>query len=139
MKYLFLFLPFFLVGCFPQSQERWYEKERISKGKTLYNQYCISCHNKNAAGTKDWKKTDKDGFLPPPPLNGTAHTWHHDADLLFKIMDEGGALYNGKMPPFKDVLTKEDKLNILAYIQNFWKNETYEIWIEEIQKGREVK
>ena len=139
MKVLLLLLPLVLTGCFQNTQTRWYEKERVSKGETLYNQYCISCHNKNAVGTKQWKKMDKDGFLPPPPLNGTAHTWHHDADLLFKIIDEGGALYNGKMPPFKDVLSHQDKLNILAYIQNFWKDETYSIWIEEIQKGKEVK
>lgn len=141
MMKLFLLLTTALlfIGCSKKVDGRWYIEERVTRGESLYNKYCVSCHQKDATGTKEWKKRDTEGFLPPPPLNGTAHTWHHDADLLFKIMDEGGSLYNGKMPPFKNVLSRENKLDILAYLQSFWSDETYSIWTEEIQKGKNVK
>ena len=46
---------------------------------------------------------------PPPPLNDTAHAWHHPKWQLIEIITNGGAKYDGKMPPFKNILTNEEK------------------------------
>ena len=49
----------------------------------------------NLAGAADWKGVDKDGHRKAPPLNGTGHTWHHNDELLHKIiktLDDNNAL-----------------------------------------------
>lgn len=121
------------------TSHRWYDTQQVTKGQQLYDTHCVSCHRDNAVGAKNWKHKDKSGFLPPPPLNGDAHTWHHDAALLLKIMDEGGTLYDGVMPGFKEVLSQKEKLQILAYIQHFWDDETYRYWMKTIQKEKTLQ
>ncbi len=64
-------------------------KEQVQQGKLLYDQNCASCHKKNLSGTKDWRSVDSDGHTVPPPLNGTAHTWHHSDELLHDIIKHG--------------------------------------------------
>ena len=32
------------------------------------------------------------GTLPPPPLNGDGHTWHHADGLLYEIVSQGGKM-----------------------------------------------
>ena len=47
-------------------------------GGKIFNNNCAVCHGQNASGPKgDWREKLADGSYPPPPLNGTAHTWHH--------------------------------------------------------------
>ena len=62
--------------------ERWYNDEQVARGAPLFRANCAACHGQNAEATPNWKQTDANGNYPPPPLNGTAHTWHHDLDLL---------------------------------------------------------
>ena len=66
----------------------------------------------------------------PPPLNGTAHTWHHSLDLLDQIIAEGGAFYEGNMPGFSGQLSREDRRAVIAYFQSFWTDEIYNAWME---------
>ena len=47
-------------------------------GAKIFNNNCLACHGQNASGPKgDWREKLADGSYPPPPLNGSAHTWHH--------------------------------------------------------------
>jgi len=108
-----------------QAGESWFEKEDIALGKKLFDKNCAVCHGENGAGSvKDWKKRLSNGKLPPPPLNGTAHTWHHSPTLLDKIIQEGGnsygKAYQGWMPSFKDKLNANERLAILKYIHSLW-------------------
>ena len=64
-------------------------KEQVQQGKILYDQNCASCHKKDLGGTKNWRSVDSDGHTVPPPLNGTAHTWHHSDELLHDIIKYG--------------------------------------------------
>jgi mono/diheme cytochrome c family protein len=104
-------------------------KEQILKGKILYNQNCASCHKKDLSGTKIWRSVDADGHTVPPPLNGTAHTWHHPDKLLHQIIKYGFANlmkdYEGKMYGFSDRLSDQDIDSILAYIKSHWPEEIY--------------
>lgn len=114
------------------SANSWFDKDDIALGKKLFDKNCAVCHGINAAGkVKDWRVRLSNGKLPPPPLNGTAHTWHHSPSLLDKIIQEGGnaygKAYKGWMPPFKDKLNKKERLAILKYIHS--------LWPKEIQKG----
>ncbi len=99
-------------------------------GKDLFVKNCSVCHGNKAEKTLNWKKTLSDGSYPPPPLNGSAHTWHHPKSQLISIIKNGGELYDGNMPGFDSVLTNSDIENVIAYFQNFWDDEKYYLWLE---------
>src|SRR5665811_1735415 len=56
--------------------ERNIDPVQYTRGARLYQLNCAKCHGKNAEGTPSWRMTENDGMYPPPPLNGTGHTWH---------------------------------------------------------------
>jgi mono/diheme cytochrome c family protein len=110
---------------------RWYSYDLVKQGSAVFSNHCAVCHGKGAEGiTNDWKKTLSDGTYPPPPLNGSAHAWHHPMSILLGTINKGGAPLGGKMPSFKDILSKREKYAAIAYFQNWWPNDIYNGWIE---------
>ena len=109
---------------------RWYTPEQVETGAALYAQHCATCHKPNAAGTPYWKTRDASGKLPPPPLNGTAHAWHHPLDVLRTVVRRGGAPVGGSMPGFTDKLSPQEIDAILAWVQSHWSDKIYAIWHE---------
>ncbi len=109
-------------------QVRWYKPAYVTAGKTLYERNCATCHQPDAVGTEQWRQRDANGLLPPPPLNGTAHAWHHPLSVLYRQIMEGSAPGVGTMPPFKGTLSQGEALAIIAYIQSFWSDEVYDAW-----------
>jgi len=105
-------------------------KEQVELGKILYNKNCASCHGNKLEGAKDWQSLDEDGHRKAPPLNGSAHTWHHSDELLHQIIKLGLPSlvkdYQGKMLGFEDKLNDKDTDSILAYIKNYWPKEIYQ-------------
>lgn len=121
----------FLIGmntALADVSQRWYSTDQLKAGTVLFKQNCASCHGEQAQGTLKWKNRDAQGFLPPPPINGTAHAWHHDKQLLTSIIKEGGARYNGKMPAFESTLSNSDIDSIIAFFQSTWDDEVYNRW-----------
>lgn len=113
----------------PQAGARWYDAEQVQQGSTVFLQHCATCHGEQAQGlVADWRQKLDDGFFPPPPLNGTAHAWHHPRSVLLQVINEGGLEFGGRMPAFGAVLTETDKLAAIAYFQNFWDDEIYANW-----------
>ena len=108
--------------------ERWYSEEQVVQGEKLFRQNCAGCHGQNAEATPDWKKTDANGNYPPPPLNGSAHAWHHDLDLLRRTVREGGAKLGGQMPAFEGVLDAAQIDSVIAFFQSKWPDEIYQRW-----------
>ena len=109
--------------------ERWYSKQQVENGSTIFEENCSDCHGAQAGGkVANWKQKLQDGSFPPPPLDGSAHAWHHSRSVLLGVINDGGLEYGGKMPAFKDVLEKEEKLAAIAYFQDFWDDETYRQW-----------
>jgi mono/diheme cytochrome c family protein len=113
----------------PKVAGRWYTQSQVDKGSKLYAQYCITCHNENARGTFSWRMAGVDGSYPPPPLNGTAHAWHHPLNVLKGVIEQGGIPMGGKMPGFGSVLNEGDELAIISYFQSFWSKEIYGEWL----------
>jgi mono/diheme cytochrome c family protein len=109
---------------------RWYNPGQVEAGAALYAQHCASCHKPNAEGTPDWKTRDANGKLPPPPLNGTAHAWHHPLDVLRTVVKRGGAPVGGSMPAFDEKLAPQEIDAILAWVQSHWSDKIYAIWHE---------
>lgn len=110
---------------------RWYTNEQVEQGRELYQTHCASCHGDRAQGlAADWRKTDANGNYPPPPLNGSAHAWHHPLEVLETTIAEGGEPIGGVMPAFADSLDEQGIRATVAYFQNFWLGEIYAQWEE---------
>lgn len=108
--------------------ERWFNQAVVEQGRQLFAKNCASCHGANAEGTLDWKKTDADGNYPPPPLNGSAHAWHHSIPQLARSIKEGGVKLGGVMPAFADKLSDQEVLAVIAYFQSWWPDDVYHKW-----------
>lgn len=107
---------------------RWYSQQQASEGMALFRTHCATCHGQNAESTPNWKQPGSDGHYPPPPLNGSAHTWHHDLPLLRKTIREGGQRLGGVMPPFAHLLNAQQIDAIIAHFQSLWPEDTYGKW-----------
>ena len=117
-----------IAGQGAAAADRWYSDEQVSRGEILYQQNCAVCHGPDGASTPDWQQTDADGNYPPPPLNGTAHTWHHDLDLLRRTILEGGARLGGRMPGFEGRLSAAEIDSVIAFFQSRWTDDIYQRW-----------
>jgi len=112
-----------------EEPNRWYASAQIKTGEMLFENHCAACHGLQAQGlVADWKRQGADGFLPAPPLNGSAHAWHHGMPQLLEIVQQGGSLYDGRMPGFADTLDKEEQLAVIAYFQHYWHDDIYRLW-----------
>ena len=127
---------FVLSDAAANSSARWYAPEQARAGKSLFAAHCASCHGAAGVGSANWQRRGADGAYPPPPLNGTAHTWHHNLTALRRTIAKGGAPYGGKMPAFGGELTDEEQDALIAYIQSLWSDKIYAIWTEKVQGGR---
>ena len=111
--------------------ERWNSVEQVALGREVFTQNCAVCHGAQAQGiVGDWREKLDDGSFPPPPLNGSAHAWHHPQEVLLRVIDYGGEAMGGKMPAFIDVLEQDEKLAAVAYFQSFWTDEIYQQWMQ---------
>jgi mono/diheme cytochrome c family protein len=106
--------------------------EQIERGRQIYATHCAECHGAKGEGQRPDAPLERDetGRYPAPPHDGTGHTWHHDDDLLFRIVRDGGMgdpkdFY--EMPVFGDKLTDEEILAVLAYIKTLWSDEQREM------------
>ncbi|MCG8047279.1 MAG: cytochrome c [Candidatus Thiodiazotropha endolucinida] len=115
--------------------ERWYNSQQVVNGGKLYQQFCAECHKPDASGTTNWQQLDEKGNYPPPPLNGTAHTWHHPLSVLRRTVKFGGIPLGGTMPGFGEKLKPQQIDDILAWVQSNWSDEIYAIWYERDQQA----
>ncbi len=112
------------------AEKRWYSLQDVQKGQQVFKQYCAACHGDKAQGiVKDWKQPLANGKYPAPPLNGTAHAWHHNLKALNGTIQRGGISLGGTMPSFKE-LTLHQRLQAIAYFQSFWSDDIYQRWLK---------
>jgi len=130
-------MPSLFAACGPegpvdsQAPGRWYTGEQIEQGRELYQMHCASCHGDAPQGlAADWRQTDANGNYPPPPLNGSAHAWHHSLEVLERTIAEGGKRVGGVMPGFANILQRHEIRATVAYFQSFWSVEVYAQWQE---------
>ena len=118
-----------------ERSERWYDRSRIESGREVYAQNCARCHGARGEATADWRRREADGTFPPPPLDGTAHTWHHPFEILARQIKFGAPGGMGTMPAFGGVLTDEEIVNVIAWFQSLWPEEIYAQWWEIQQRA----
>ena len=115
-----------LAGCNPEETNKNFGT-MVLLGEKIYNKNCLSCHGPKGQGlAKDWKVKDENGNYPAPPLNGTAHTWHHSPEQLLYTINKGGVEMGGQMPAFEKRLTEEEKKALIEYMYSLWPKEIQE-------------
>lgn len=109
------------------------DPEKIRHGEVLYQTHCANCHGKNGEGAPDWRNRGADGKFPPPPLDDTAHAWHHSTKTLTGMIRDGSQPGTGNMPSWKDKLSDQDILDVTDWIKSLWSDEIYDTWKKEIE------
>ena len=121
-------MPGCLLSMSASATQPWYNAELVATGSQLFQQHCAECHGANVEGTREWKKTDASGHYPPPPLNGSAHAWHHSIPQLARFIKQGGQQLGGVMAGFGDKLGDQQILALIAFFQSKWPTEIYHRW-----------
>jgi len=112
------------------------DMQQILRGGRLYQQHCAACHGPLAQGAANWRQRDEEGKFPPPPLDGSAHTWHHPTAQLTGIIKNGTLDRGGNMPAWKDQLDDQDITDVLAWIKAQWPDEIYAQWYRNDQRAK---
>ena len=112
---------------------------RLIRGRDLFRKNCTVCHGLNAEGDTDWKKRDKDGKYPAPPLNGTGHAWHHPGKALMHTIKSGTKAIGGTMPAWKDRFTDEEIESIILWLQSSWPDELYQAWARRDKESNKAR
>ena len=111
---------------------RWYTSEQLAQGKVIFSENCAACHGADAGGVgasvDDWKTPDANGLYPAPPINGSAHAWHHSLKTLLRTINDGGKPLGGTMPAWQGRLTDAEQLSVVAAFQDYWPDAIYARW-----------
>jgi len=112
----------------PPPAARWYSPEQVKLGEQVYTQHCQVCHLPQGRGPANWREPLADGRYPPPPLDGSAHAWHHPLADLLNTINLGSQSQGGQMPAFEKTLSEAEKQAVIAYFQSLWSEEIYALW-----------
>ncbi len=97
-----------------------------AQGADLYVAHCAACHGADLEGEPNWRQRLDDGRLPAPPHDASGHTWHHDSEALFQLINYGVANligdpdYESNMPAYEGVLSDPEIVAVLTYIKSTW-------------------
>lgn len=86
----------------------------IDTGRMLFMNNCIQCHGETGRGDGPLAST-----LPIPPANLYQHIPYHPDQFFFGVMTKG---LSGVMPAFEDVLSENDRWNILNFLRDQFGN-----------------
>jgi mono/diheme cytochrome c family protein len=114
------------------------DPQKIKRGETVYRANCASCHGLNGEATPGWRTAGPDGRYPPPPLDGSAHAWHHSTETLEKMIREGSPGAGG-MPPWDGKLTNQQIDDVIVWIKSLWPDDVYDVWFKEIEQKPQPK
>jgi mono/diheme cytochrome c family protein len=112
----------------PPVVNRGYQPATVVRGAKLFQEHCAACHGANAEGAATWHRPGPDGKYPAPPLNGSAHDWHHPKAALMRTIRDGTAQLGGNMPAWRDKLSDDEIEAIIAWFQSLWPEEIYAAW-----------
>jgi mono/diheme cytochrome c family protein len=114
-----IFMTFFVLFLLPTPASAGTSQD----GQALFHRYCAGCHGEKAVGQDP--ATPNGGWLDDgspiaPALNGTAHSWHHEPELLFDYVKTGSVDPESPMPSFGDRLDDGQVRAIIDYFQSLW-------------------
>lgn len=86
----------------------------LATGKTLFEQYCATCHGTTGRGDGPAAQ----GLTPAPTnLSATIRGRFGGDAFLNWTISEGGTPVNSAMPPFKEVLSKDELWKVVLYLR----------------------
>lgn len=104
---------------------------QVARGQAVYTQHCVECHGVEGKGLPgDWRVRDAEGKYPPPPLDDSAHVWHHPTTVLLEAIRDGSPQGEGNMPAWKDKLSEQEMHDVVAYIKSLWSDQVYRLWLK---------
>lgn len=107
---------------------------QIRRGRQVFEANCQECHGAEGKGSPgDWRERRPNGMFPPPPLDDSAHAWHHPTAILKKSILNGSPPGWGDMPPWQGKLSDAEIDDVIVYIKSLWSPEVYRHW-SEIEK-----
>jgi mono/diheme cytochrome c family protein len=113
----------------PPKVARTFDPAQIARGKTLYDRHCATCHGPEGKGPPgDWRQRGPDGRYPPPPLDDSAHAWHHPTKILHQAIGQG--IPDTNMPAWGGKLTDAQIADLVVYIKSLWSDEVYAVWYD---------
>lgn len=121
-----------LVVFASNAQEKTSSQRPLENGKTVYDTYCLSCHQSDGSGIPN---------LAPPLVKGEYVNGEKDRliDIVLKGM-EGvtikGETYFNPMPPF-DYLSDQEIADVLTYIRANFENSGSAVVADEVKARRE--
>ena len=97
----------------------------VAQGKALYAQRCANCHGRNRQGQPLWQLIDQYAGRRAPAHDESGHTWQHSDEDIFHMTKYGRfaavpADAVSYMPAFKDVLSDDQILAVIAFIKASW-------------------
>ncbi len=108
---------------------RHHDPARVERGRAVYDKHCAECHGAEGRGQAgDWRIRDAGGNYPPPPLDDSAHAWHHPTAVLLDVIRNGSEPGEGNMPAWKSVLSEAEMQDVVAYIKSLWSDPVYQLW-----------
>ena len=106
-------------------------KQSIEKGKLVYEQYCLTCHQIDGSGVPNLN----------PPLIKTSFV-SGDKKKLIGIVLKGlsdvevnGETYSNPMPSF-DFMTDDEIADVLTYVRNSFTNKGSAVTAAEVKANR---
>ncbi len=84
--------------------------ESLARGRERYDVFCIACHGQRGEG--DGSVTGPNRFPAPPSLHTDEARGYTDG-AMFYILTRGV----GKMPPYADKLSPEDRWKVVQYVR----------------------
>lgn len=96
----------------------------------VYRAHCAACYGSHAQGAPNWQKQGANGKYPAPPLDGSAHAWHHPQAALEFTIRQGTAMQGGSMPAWAGKLSDDEIRTVIAWFQSAWSDEIFRIWAD---------
>lgn len=96
--------------------------EIIAKGRKLFNAHCTACHGQQGRGQQTTPGFDPKAApaILAPPLDDSAHAWHHSDENLVDTILNGSPRPGSPMVAWKGVLSRADAESLVAYIKSLW-------------------
>lgn len=122
----------------PAKVERQFDPVQVARGRAVYEQHCLACHGTEGKGQAgDWRAKGPDGKYPPPPLDDSAHAWHHPTKILHRVIKHGSPGGSGNMPAWDGVLTNAGIDDVVVYIKSLWSDDVYAVWHDIERRSQE--
>ncbi|HLX91351.1 MAG TPA: cytochrome c, partial [Puia sp.] len=111
-----------------------YNRDSGQKGKAIYEQTCLPCHQADAGGVPGMN----------PPLQKSIYVQGPPARLIgivLKGLNDGveidGETYSNPMPPFSTVLKDQEIADVLSYLRSHFGNKAAPISLSQVTKIRQ--